>query len=78
MSSIISKADLRSVTIIAFVALFIGSFIYFVITVPFDEEKKLDPTLMVLLMMNLLIGTLVGMFAWLGFKQGQAQPQNTN
>lgn len=73
--SLISKADLRSVVTLVMIATFIGSWIYFLSVVPIDASKPVDGTIMLMLMMNLLIGTLVGVFAWLGFKQGQTQPQ---
>ena len=73
--SIISKADLRSVVILIFVSLFVGSWIYFIALAPIDESKSLDITLLIMIMANLLVGTLVGIFAWLGFKQGQVSSQ---
>lgn len=75
MSSILTKADLRSVVTMVMIGVFVGSWVYFLAVVPIDTTKPVDGTLMLLVMMNLLVGTMVGIFAWLGFSQGKVQSQ---
>lgn len=74
MSAIISKTDLRSVVAIVLIGTLIGSWVYFLSIVEVDESKKLDGTMLLLMMWGLIAGTLIGVFSWLGFKQGQLQP----
>ncbi len=77
-NELIKKADLRSVVTLVMIGTFIGSWIYFLSVVPIDTTKPVDGTIMLLIFSNLLIGTLVGIFAWLGFKQGSTVPQKTS
>lgn len=75
---ILEKAEMRNIVTLVMIGLLVASWIYFLAIVPIDQTKELDATLLVMIFANLIIGTLVGVFAWLGFKQGKtdsATPQ---
>lgn len=74
MLEILNKAEMRNFVALIMIFLMIGSWIFFLSQVKFDDTKKLDLTLLVMLFANIIVGTLVGIFAWLGFKQGKAEP----
>ena len=74
--SFLDKAEMRGVVTFVMIGLLVGSWIYFLAIVPIDETKKLDATLLLMIFANLIVGTIVGIFAWLGFKQGQVQKQS--
>jgi len=71
--SFLDKADMRNVVTLVMISMMVGSWIYFLSVVPIDQTKELDATLLVMIFANLIIGTLVGVFAWLGFKQGKTE-----
>lgn len=64
------KADLRSFVALIVIGAFLGSWIYFIAVTPVDETKKLDGPAVFDKFIIVLLGTIVGIFAWLGFKQG--------
>ena len=68
--SVWHKADLRSVVALLMIGVFITSWFYYLAVTPIDDTKKLDATTVFMMFVSLLIGTLVGVFSWLGFKQG--------
>lgn len=72
--SFLDKAEMRNVVALTMIFLMIGSWAYFLSQVEFDETKKLDGNMLVMIFANLIIGTIVGVFAWLGFKQGKIEP----
>ncbi len=74
--SIWHKADLRSFVALMMIGVFITSWFYFLVVTPVDETKELDATTVFMMFVALLIGTLVGVFSWLGFKQGAVVNQN--
>ena len=75
MGEWLDKAEMKSVVTLVMIGLFVGSWIYFLVVTPIDQTKALDSTLMLIIFANLLIGTLVGIFSWLGFKQGKTTTQ---
>lgn len=67
----IDKAEMRNVVALVMIGTTLGSWAFFLSVVEFDDTKKLDATILVMIFANVIIGTVVGVFAWLGFKQGQ-------
>jgi|SaaInlStandDraft_5_1057022.scaffolds.fasta_scaffold268881_1 hypothetical protein len=73
MSSIIDKADIRSIATIALISIFGGVFIGTVVVGNHDELTFTQS--MWEQMFSLFIGLVIGVFAWLGITRGgNAQP----
>ena len=73
MSSIIDKADIRSIATIALISIFGGVFIGTVVVGNHDELTFTQS--MREQMFSLFIGLVIGVFAWLGITRGgNAQP----
>ena len=74
---ILDKAEMKSVVALIMIGLVVGSWIYFIGVTPIDDTKKLDSTLLIMILANVIIGTVVGVFSWLGFQQGKNLNQGT-
>jgi hypothetical protein len=77
MSSIISKADLRNTVAIVVIASVVGPFWIIFLQTPISPSLTISDTVFMMLL-TLMTGTVIGIFTWLGFKQGQISGQQNN
>ncbi len=73
MAGLIEKADIRSVATIALISIFGGVFVGTVIVGDHSDLKFTQS--MWEQMFSLFIGLIIGVFAWLGIRQGQQGSQ---
>ena len=68
MGAIVDKANIRSITTIALIAIFGGVFVG--ITISGDTSQLVFTQAMWEQMFSLFIGLIIGVFAWLGITRG--------
>ena len=69
-----TKADIQKVVAISFLGLFGAGIIYFFVVADVSEIK-ISGQLDVNQFWTVFVGIIIGIFTWLGFKQGQEKQQ---
>lgn len=69
------RRDLRAIATIFLLVVLGGSWAILLVVVPFDDAKPVDGAVLVMIFASAIIGAIIGMFNWLGFRQGQNQNQ---
>jgi hypothetical protein len=66
-----NRTDLRGVATITLLGLLVGSWGFFLWKVPIDPDTPIDGNVLVMMFGSMIVGSIIGMFNWLGFRQGQ-------
>lgn len=69
------KKDLRGLTMIILLTVFVVCLGFVLWKVEFDPAKMIDGAALAMMLISLLLGTLIGGFSWMGLKQGSTQNQ---